>query len=94
MSRDVNNKKSIVQYSRRQSRVYRMVMSPLFCSIIAAFGVLGGISALFIGLVCVVIHSLFPADSAFDTVATYLLIAAIPMVLIGAIFLDEIEENK
>lgn len=94
MNSNVNRENSIVQDIVRQESSRPMILSPFFCSIVAGFGVLGGISALFIGLLCVLIHSLFPTETAFDTVATFLLIAAIPMILVGAIFLDEVEGKK
>lgn len=63
------------------------------CSILASLGIFGGISSLFVGLVCVVVHSVISNDKAFDSVGTVLLIVAIPMILLGSIFLDEIN-NK
>jgi general stress protein CsbA len=63
-------------------------------SIFAAFGVFGGISALFVGIVFVVLHGVIAGDRIFDTLGTALLIAAIPMILIGSIFIDKIEEKE
>ena len=94
MNSNVNRENSTIQAPKVKSRWRRTILSPLFCSIAASFGIFGGISALIIGLVCVVIHSALAADRAFDTVGTVLLIAAIPMILVGSIFLDEIETNK
>ena len=62
-------------------------------SIFAAFGIFGGISALFVGLVFVVLYGIVPGDRMFDSVGTGLLIVAIPMILIGSIFLDSIEKK-
>ncbi|MBK8466839.1 MAG: hypothetical protein IPL32_13500 [Chloracidobacterium sp.] len=73
--------------------VRKKVLSPLVCSVLASFGIFGGISSLFVGVVCVVIHGLVSGDGVFDSVGTVLLIVAIPMILIGAIFLDKIERN-
>ena len=67
---------------------------PLIFSVLASVGVFGGISALFVGLVFVVIHGILAADVIFDKVGTGLLIAALPMILLGSICIDEIEEKK
>ena len=78
----------------RVSRVmHRTVLRPLPCSILAATGIFGGLSALLTGLACVVLHAIVPGDSAFSSVGTILLVVAIPMILIGSIFLDEIGSN-
>lgn len=73
MNSNVNRENSIVQDIVRQGSSRPMVVSPFFCSIAAGFGVLGGISALFIGLLCVLVHGLFPTETAFDTVLTFLM---------------------
>lgn len=72
----------------------RIVLSPLLCSVLASLGIFGGISALFVGLACVVVHSVMPGDRVFDSTGTILLIVAIPMILVGSIFLDEIDRSK
>jgi hypothetical protein len=59
--------------------------------VLATFGIFGGISALFVGLVLAIIHSALSGDTIFDQMGTGLLIAGIPMILIGSIFLDKIE---
>ena len=94
MNSDVKTENSNVHTVKAKGRLRRAILSPLFCSVAASFGIFGGISALFVGLICVVIHSLLAGDKAFDSVGTVLLIAAIPMILVGSIFLDEIETNK
>ena len=71
----------------------KRLVTPWACAILAAFGIFGGISSLFIGIVCVALHSLIAQDQVFDHVGTFLLIAAIPMILIGSIFLDEINQK-
>ena len=63
-------------------------------SAFAAFGVFGGISALFVGIVFVVLHSMMAGDRIFDTLGTGLLISAIPMILIGSIFIDKIQGTR
>ncbi len=80
--------------SRSAYRLRRSILSPLLCSVLATMGLFGGISALFSGLICVILHALVNNDTAFDSVGTVLLISAIPMILIGSIFLDEIEKSK
>ncbi|MBK7394613.1 MAG: hypothetical protein IPI64_15185 [Chloracidobacterium sp.] len=69
-------------------------LRPLVFSILAMFGVFGGISSLFVGIVCVIIHGTISQDVVFNQVGTGLLIVAIPMILLGSIFLDEIEGKK
>lgn len=78
--------------TRRSLR--NVLMTPIVCSILASFGIFGGISSLFVGIVFVIIHSFIGADTIFDRMGTGLLIIAIPMILIGAIFLDEIKLKK
>ena len=77
----------------RRTRINARVRRTTF-SILAAFGVFGGISSLFVGLVFVVLHVVIPGDRMFDRVGTGLLIVAIPMILIGSIFLDLIEQKN
>lgn len=72
----------------------KTVLSLLVCSVLASFGIFGGISSLFVGLVCVVLHSVISHDRIFDSVGTVLLIVAIPMILMGSVFLDEIEGGR
>jgi hypothetical protein len=70
--------------------VRQFVLRPVVCALCASIGIFGGLSALFVGILCVVIHASIAGDRVFDSVGTVLLIAAIPMILIGSIFLDEI----
>ena len=79
---------------RIRAALRKTVLRPLPSSIFAAVGIFGGLSSLFVGLACIVIHAIVPGDAVFDRVGTLLLVVAIPMILIGAIFLDEIEGNK
>ena len=82
--------------STRKSRgsVRSALLTPFVSSVLASFGIFGGISSLFVGLVCVVIHGVVSHDVVFDRVGTVLLIVAIPMILIGSMFVDEIEGKK
>ena len=84
----------IVRGDSATRRIRRTILSPLLCSVLATLGIFGGISALFSGLICVILHALVNGDTAFDSVGTILLISAIPMILVGSIFLDEIEKRK
>ena len=47
-----------------------------------------------VGIVLVVIHGFMKNDAVFDSIGTGLLIAALPMILIGSIFLDMINEKN
>lgn len=79
--------------AKSRSRLRRFVLRPSVCSICASFGIFGGLSALFIGLVCVVVHAIAASERVFDRVGTVLLILAIPTILTGSIFLDEINQK-
>ncbi|MGB7200862.1 MAG: hypothetical protein WBD16_01195 [Pyrinomonadaceae bacterium] len=72
----------------------KTLLTPFVCSILASIGIFGGMSALFAGIMCVVIHAVLLHDTIFDQVGTILLCAAIPMILVGSIFLDEIEGKR
>ena len=74
--------------------LHRTLLRPISATILAAIGIFGGVSALFIGLLCVVIHGLVASDRSFDRVGTVLLIIAIPLILIGSVFLDEVGGNQ
>lgn len=75
-------------------KLRRRILSPLLCSVCATVGIFGGIAALFIGLVFCVVHAVIAGDQAFDKAGTVLLVTAIPAILIGSIFLDEIGGKK
>lgn len=99
MKRDIGleNKASMDSHnspSAWRNSVRKVLLSPTVCSIVAALGIFGGISSLFIGIVSVILHSMVAGDKIFDRVGTFLLIVAIPMILIGSIFLDEIPGKK
>ncbi|MEP6786806.1 MAG: hypothetical protein ABJB40_00140 [Acidobacteriota bacterium] len=74
--------------------VRRALLTPFVSSILASLGIFGGISALFVGIVSVIIHGVLSHDQIFDHVGTVLLIAAIPMILLGSLFVDEIQGKK
>lgn len=78
----------------RSPRYFRKkVLTPLVCSVLASVGIFGGISSLFAGLICVVIHSIISGDTIFDRAGTVLLMVAIPMILAGTLFIDEINQR-
>lgn len=82
---------TVPQRSRRGLR--RRILTPWVCTLCASLGIFGGISALFAGLICVAIHIALSPETAFDRTGTVLLIIAIPMILLGSVFLDEIRER-
>lgn len=85
----------LLDSERARRRPHRKAgLRPWVWSILASLGIFGGISALFIGLVFVVIHGVLSADVTFNRVGTGLLIVAIPMILLGSVCLDEIEGKK
>ncbi|HQZ97262.1 MAG TPA: hypothetical protein PLP21_13150 [Pyrinomonadaceae bacterium] len=66
-------------------------LTPRVCSVAAGLGIFGGISFLFAGLVCVILHEIIQGDALCNQIGTGLLISAIPMILLGSVFLDEIK---
>ena len=72
----------------------KTLMTPLVCSVMASIGMFGGMSALFVGSICVLFHGIVKQDVLFSQVGTVLLIVAIPMILLGSVFLDEIDLRK
>ena len=92
---EINN--PAIHGSATQSRLRRRSESQrkkLLYSILAAFGVFGGISSLFVGIVFVILHGIVSDDTIFDRVGTGLLIAAIPMILMGSIFIDKAGDSN
>lgn len=86
-------KTSLSEVRRRTAKTNTRMRSLVF-SILAMFGIFGGISALFVGIVCVIVHGAVSHDVVLNQVGTGLLIVAIPMILVGSIFLDKIEGKK
>jgi len=72
----------------------KRLLTPLVCSVMASIGMFGGMSSLFVGAICVVFHGVLKQDILFNQVGTVLLIIAIPMILLGSVFLDEIDMKK
>ncbi|HEV8590893.1 MAG TPA: hypothetical protein VGQ55_02240 [Pyrinomonadaceae bacterium] len=77
--------RKVVRNSRTRSLVF---------TVLAFLGVFGGMSALFVGLVFVVIHGVLSGDVIFNQVGTGLLFVAIPMILLGSVCADAIEGKK
>lgn len=75
-------------------RLRKMVLNPVVCSVAATIGIFGGISSLIAGLLCISIHLFVASDVVFDGADTTLLILGIPLLLLGSVFLDEIETQK
>lgn len=86
-------KTSLSEVRRRRAKTNTR-MRPLAFSILAMSGIFGGTSALFVGIVCVIVHGAVSHDVVLNQVGTGLLIVAIPMILVGSIFLDKIEGKK
>ncbi|MEP6947003.1 MAG: hypothetical protein ABJA02_13870 [Acidobacteriota bacterium] len=82
------------QTRMRRRGLRKALLTPLVCSVMASIGMFGGISALFAGAMCVVFHGVLKQDILFSQVGTVLLIIAIPMILLGSVFLDEIDLRK
>ena len=78
----------------RSEMLRKKRIKPTIYAVLASLSIFGGISALFIGLVFIVLHGILSADMVFNTAGTVLLIIAIPMILLGSIFVDEIEGKK
>ena len=78
----------------RRTRLRKALLTPFVCSVMASIGMFGGMSALFVGAMCVVFHGVLKQDVFFSQVGTILLIIAIPMILLGSVFLDEIDLKK
>lgn len=72
-------------------RFRRSFLNSVVCSVGATICIFGGISALIAGLFCVIVHGVIPGDVIFDHTGTVLLILGIPLLLVGSIFLDEID---
>lgn len=83
-----------VRPAKTRGRLRRAVLNSVFCSVAATVCIFGGISSLIAGLFCIVVHGIVPGDSVFDHAGTVLLILGIPLLLIGSVFLDEIDINK
>jgi hypothetical protein len=95
MKSEIEAKQAVLtQPTRERSSLRKKLLTPMVCSVFASLGIFGGISTLFVGIVCVVIHGVLSQDRIFDRVGTVLLIAAIPMILVGSVFLDEINTKN
>ena len=84
----------LVSPRKSRSSLRKALLTPFVSSVLASFGIFGGLSSLFVGIVSVVLHAVVSGDRVFDRVGTVLLIAAIPMILFGSLFVDEIEGKK
>jgi len=97
MKREIELEQAVVINQTESVRVVRRMNARLrrwSFSLLAVFGIFGGLSALFVGIVLVVIHGFMKSDAVFDRIGTDLLITALPMILFGSIFVDKIPEKK
>ena len=99
MKRDIKVENAMVAHSVTTPSGFgwhmrKRILNPVLCSICASLGIFGGLSSLIIGLVCVLLHAAIPDDNMFDRMGTILLIGGIPLILLGSIFIDEIENNQ
>lgn len=98
MSTKMNREETLIMQAltvdAKRHKVRQRLLNPLVCSIGASVGIFGGISSLVAGLLCVVLHVVAIGDQIFDRAGTVLLILGIPMLLLGSIFLDEIEVKQ
>lgn len=94
MNSDTASKQARFISEQDSSRPDRAKPMLILYSVLAFSGIFGGIASLFVGIVCVVIHGAISQDIFFDRLSTFLLIAAIPMMLAGSIFLDEINKSQ
>jgi hypothetical protein len=62
--------------------------------LLAFGGICGGISAIFIGFILMIIHSALTGDTILDEIGTVLMIAGIPMLFLGGHFMDKALEKK
>jgi predicted ABC-type sugar transport system permease subunit len=83
-----------VAKEKKKISVRRRTLSPLLCSLCAGVGIFGGLSSIFAGLICALIHAALGPETAFEHVSTVLLVIAIPMMLVGSVFLDELGHQK
>ena len=61
--------------------------------LLALAGIGGGIIAIFIGFIFIIIHALLKGDTIFNEIGTVLMIAAIPMMFLGGHFLDKAQKK-
>ncbi len=80
--------------TKPHSKLRKAILNPIVCSVGATLGIFGGVSSLIAGLICVSIHLFVSQDVVFDRAGTTLLILGIPLLLVGSVFLDEIETKK
>jgi len=80
--------------AKPHGKLRKAILNPVVCSIAATLGIFGGASSLVAGLLCISIHLFIAQDVVFNRAGTTLLILGIPLLLLGSVFLDEIETNK
>lgn len=70
------------------------MMSPLFYEMLALLSFVSGILAIVAGQICSLIASQYQELPRLGTIGTVLLTVSIPLLLLGAVFLDKADENK
>ena len=94
MSTEILDRVPSVHMPKLLEKLRNHLLGSLVCSIGAALGIFGGIAFIVFGLLCVLIHSIIGRDTVLDNVGAFMLIVAIPMMMLGAAFMDEYEKKK
>lgn len=74
--------------SGRRSTFY---VRDLILRTLASILIFGGISSAASGTICTVLHAMLSKDTMFSQVGSVLLIAAIPAMLVGSLFMDKMD---
>lgn len=94
MSTEILKQGTLVHMPKLLETLRNHLLGSLVCSIGAALGIFGGIAFIVFGLLCVVIQWMIGRDTVLDNVGAFMLIVAIPMMMLGAAFMDEYEKKK
>lgn len=70
------------------------MLSPLFYEMLAFLSFVSGIFAIIAGQICSLIANQYQELPRLGTIGTILLIISIPLLLLGAVFLDKADESK
>lgn len=75
-------------------RSRRIALSPLFYELLAFISFVSGILSIIVGQIFSILSRLYQDMHGIGTIGTILLVIAIPLLLLGAVFLDKAEESK
>lgn len=75
-------------------RSRRIALSPLFYEMLAFISFVIGILSIIVGQICSLIASQYQELPRLGTIGTVLLTISIPLLLLGAVFLDKAEEQS